>query len=157
MFLFGFAAAAASAEDEAEFTKRGPLDNHAALVQQVLDTLELGDEQRADLKKIVAEGHAAWRAWFQQNHEKVDAHQAAVRAAKASGDKKKLAGVKRQKKAFMHTAPSLLRQPEPVRAALDESQRKLFDERLDALKRWLHLPPKNRPPAPIPLTPREDG
>jgi hypothetical protein len=41
-----------------------------------------------------------------------------------------LAAARKQKKAFMHTAPSLLRHPEPVRAVLTPEQRKLFDERL---------------------------
>jgi hypothetical protein len=135
---------ALAAEDQTEFTKRGPLDKHASLVQEVLDTLELNETQQAHLKKIVAEGHAAWRSWYRKHHQQVDYHQSAVEAAKASGDKKKLADVRKQKKVFMHTAFSLLRQPESVRAALPESQRTLFDQRLDQLKRALHVPPQKR-------------
>lgn len=127
------------------FTKRGPLDKHAGLVQQVLDTLNLEPQQKKQqLQRIVAEGHAAWRVWFRKNHEKVDAYNKAIQAAKASGDKKELNKVRKEKKVFMHTAPSLLRKPEPVRAALTEEQRKLFDERLLKLKRDLHRPAKKK-------------
>ena len=142
--LLGCAAALGAEKKEDEFTKRGPLDKHAGYVQQVLDTLELTDEQKPQLAKIVAEGHAAWRAWFKKNHEKVDAYAEAVRKAKESGDKETLKKVRKKKKAFMHTAPSLLRQPEPVRKALTESERKLFDERLQKLKEDLHRPAKKR-------------
>ena len=44
----------------------------------------------------------------------------------------------------MHTAPSLLRHPEPVRSVLTQQQRGLFDERLLKLKRDLHRPPAER-------------
>lgn len=157
MLLLGFAMPALAAEDPTEFSKRGPLDNHASLVQEVLDTLELDDAQQANLKSIVAEGHAAWRSWYRKNHQKVDAHQAAVEAAKTSGDKKRLADVRKEKKVFMHTAFSLLRQPESVRAALPESQRTLFDQRLDERKRLLHVPPKKREAAGSPQLPRQQG
>ena len=66
----------------------------------------------------------------------------AVRAANESGDRQRLAAVRKEKKVFMHTAPSLLRQPEAVRSVLSESQRKLFDERLNKLKQELHRPAK---------------
>jgi len=141
----GFAVTGAAGGDQSEFTKRGPLDKHAAYVQEVLDTLDLSDQQKAELKKIVAEGHAAWRAWFRKNHEKVDAHANAVREAKDSGDKERIKKAQKEKKVFMHTAPSLLRKPEPVRAALTEQQRKVFDERLLQKQRELHRPHKKKP------------
>ena len=119
-----------------------PEDMH--LENFVSDTLELTDQQKPQLKKIVADGHAAWRAWFKENHEKVDAYVTAIRKAKESGDKEKLKKVRKEKKAFMHTAPSLLRQPEPVRKVLTEDQRKPFDERLQKLKEDLHRPAEKR-------------
>jgi len=134
--------AAVACASEAKFTKRGPLDKHASHVQRVLDTLDLGDAQKEKLLWIVGQGHAAWRAWFEKNHEKVDAHTNAVRDAKASGDKERLKKAKREKKVFMHTAPSLLRYPETVREALTDEQRRLFDERLMQVKRDLHRPAK---------------
>jgi hypothetical protein len=60
--------------DAADFTKRGPLDRHAEYVRQVLDTLELSDDQQRQLARFLADGHAAWRLWFKENHEKVAAH-----------------------------------------------------------------------------------
>ncbi len=143
--LFGCSTVAGAEKKEGEFTKRGPLDKHAALVQGVLDTLDLTKQQKPQLAKIVAEGHAAWRAWYKKNHEKVDAYAEAVRKVKESGDKEELKKVRKEKKAFMHTAPSLLRQPEPVRPVLTEPQRKLFDERLQKLKEDLHRPAKKQP------------
>ena len=140
----GLSSADAVKGEEEAFDKRGPLDKHAGLVQKVLDTLDLPPQQKTPLKKIVAEGHAEWRAWFRKNHEKVDAHNKAVQAAKAAGDKKQLNNVRKEKKVFMHTAPSLLRKPDAVRKALTEEQRKLFDERLLKLKRDLHRPVKKK-------------
>ncbi len=138
MCFFGVVACAS----EAKFTKRGPLDKHASHVQAVLDTLDLDDPQKEKLAKIVCQGHAPWRTWFEKNHEKVDAHTKAVQDAKASGDKERLKRVKQEKKVFMHTAPSLLRYPKTVREALTEEQRRLFDERLMQVKRDLHRPAK---------------
>ena len=140
--LLACAVAVQAQTEQPEFTKRGPLDKHAAHVQQVLDTLDLNPQQQARLEKIVADGHAAWRAWYQKHHEKVDAYQDAIRAANESGDKQRLAAIRKEKKVFMHTAPCLLRQPEAVRIVLSESQRKLFDERLNKLKQDLHQPAK---------------
>ncbi len=134
--------AASLPSDDTPFTKRGPLDGHAEYVRQVLGTLDLEPGQQTRLEKIVDDGHAAWRAWFRENQETVDMHANAVRAAKESGDKEQIKKTQKEKKVFMHTAPSLLRQPEPVRAALSEVQRPVFDERLDELKRGLHKPRK---------------
>lgn len=124
------------------FDSRGPLDKRASHVQGVLDTLDLSDLQKEKLKQIVAQGHAAWRAWYEKYYEKVDAHTKAVQDAKTSGDKERLKKAEREKKVFMHTAPSLLRYPDPVRDALTEEQRRLFDERLMQVKRDLHRPAK---------------
>lgn len=143
--ILGTSAAGSAAEsDGAAFTKRGPLDGHAEYVQQVLDTLDISDDQQVQLARIVADGHAAWREWFRENHEKVAAHAEAVRVAKTLGDPKRLAAVRKEKKVFMHTAPSLLRHPEPVRAVLTPQQLDLFDERLLDLQRDLHHPPSER-------------
>lgn len=140
--LLGCTTATRGDGGDGAFTKRGPLDKHAGYVQQVLDTLDVSPQQKTQLERIVADGHVAWRTWYRKNHEKVDAYQAAIQAAKASGDRQKLKTAMKAKKVFMHTAPSLLRYPEPARAVLSEDQRRLFDERLLELKRKLHRPPK---------------
>ena len=145
MLIVGTAVTSRAAEEDcAAFTKRGPLDRHAQYVQQVIDTLELTDDQKTKSSKIVAAGHASWRSWYKLNHLKVDAHNRAIAEAKTAGDPKRLAVLRKEKKVFMHTAPCLLRQPEPVQAVLTPSQRKLFDERLSELKRDLHRPPSER-------------
>lgn len=119
---------------------RGPLDRHATWVREITDSLELSEVQRAEVNKIVDEGHAAWREWFEANHEKVAAHQSAVQEAKESDDKAALAEAKKKKKAFMHTAPSIFRHPEPVRDALPESLRGTFDELLKKKIKEVHTP-----------------
>ena len=63
---------------------------------------------------------------------------------KEKGDRKELARVRREKKVFMHTAPSLLRQPEPLKDVLSEEQHAAFTARLEELKKELHRP--RRPP-----------
>ena len=91
-----------------------------------------------------ASGHAAWRKWFEANHEKVAAHTKAVQDARASGDKARLKEAMKQKKVFMHTAPSIFRQPEPVRNALPESLRETFDKRLKGKVQQVHTRPANQ-------------
>ena len=140
-------AVTASSADAAE-TKdvkqmRGPLDRHAVWVQEIVNALELPDAKRAEVKEIIDEGHAAWRKWFEANHEKVAAHNDAVRIARDSGDKAKLADAKKKKKVFMHTAPSIFRHPEPVREALPETSRAAFDAALKSKIKEVHT----RPPA----------
>lgn len=124
---------------------RGPLDVHAVWVQQIVDTLELADAKRAEVKKVIDEGHAAWRKWFEANHEKVTAHTKAVQGARATGDKAKLKQAQKQKKLFMHTAPSIFRHPEPVRNALPETMRRAFDVRLQEQIKKVHTRKPARP------------
>jgi Spy/CpxP family protein refolding chaperone len=117
---------------------RGPLDGHAVWVRQIVDALELSDAQRTEVNTIIDEGHAAWRKWFEANHEQVAAHTNAVRDAKESGDKALTKEAMKKKKAFMHTAPSIFRHPEPVRRALPESLRATFDARLQEQIKKVH-------------------
>ena len=128
---------------------RGPLDVHAVWVQQIVDTLDLTDAKRAEIKKVIDEGHAAWRKWFEANHEKVTAHTKAVQDARASGDKASLNEAKKRKKVFMHTAPSIFRHPEPVRNALPDTLRATFDVRLQEQIKKVHTrkPARTRPQA----------
>lgn len=123
---------------------RGPLDVHAAWVKEIVDTLDLTDAKREEVKKVIDEGHAAWRKWFEVNHEKVALHTKAVRDARASGNKAKLTEAKKSKKVFMHTAPSIFRHPEPVRNALPDGVRSTFDARLKEQIKKVHTRPAAR-------------
>ncbi len=123
---------------------RGPLDVHAVWVKEIVDSLDLTDAKREEVKKVIDEGHAAWRKWFEANHEKVTAHTKAVQDARTSGDKAKLTKAQKSKKAFMHTAPSIFRHPEPVRDALPDNVRSTFDVHLKEQIKKVHTRPAAR-------------
>jgi hypothetical protein len=59
-------------------------------VGRIIDTLELADANRAAVKKVIHEGHADWRKWFEANHQKVAGHTQAIRDGRAAGDKQQL-------------------------------------------------------------------
>jgi hypothetical protein len=64
-----------------------------------------------------------------------------VQEARASGDKARLKEAMKQKKIFMHTAPSIFRQPQPVRNALPDALRETFDQRLKDKIQQVHKRP----------------
>ena len=126
----------------------GPLDGHPVLVFELLQTMDLPEQTLSACLKVATQSQTEWRTWYRENREKVIEFQRLIRALSEKGDRKELSRVRREKKVFMHTAPSLLRQPEPLQDALSEKQYADFIPRLDALKKELHGPRRPRTPAP---------
>jgi hypothetical protein len=118
----------------------GPLDGHPVMVFQLLQGMDLPEETLSACQEVASQAQKQWRAWYDENRDKVRDNADRVRKLKEDGDRKELARVRREKKEFMHTAPSLLRKPEPLKAVLSQKQYADFIPKLDELKRRLHQP-----------------
>lgn len=125
---------------EQDRKKHGPLDGHPVLVYELLQKMDLPEETLSSCREVASKAQADWRAWYSQNHEKVLEFVGRIRTLKEKGDRKELARIRKEKKAFMHTAPSLLRKPEPLKAVLSEKQYADFFLQLDKLRKDLHQP-----------------
>jgi len=120
--------------------KHGPLDGHPVLVYELLQKMDLPEETLSLCRDVASKAQKDWRTWYSRNHEKVLEFVDRIRALKEKRDRKELARVRKEKKAFMHTAPSLLRKPEPLKDVLSEKQYADFLPRLEKLKNDLHQP-----------------
>lgn len=79
-----------------------------------------------------------WRKWFLMNRDEVLRLQTAVDELKSTDDRAARKKALAEKKRFMHTAPSLLRDSTPLRSALTESQYDALESRLARVKESLH-------------------
>ena len=130
-------------EDRKQF---GAMDGHAVMVYGVLQQMDLPDETLVKLRTVATKSQLAWRGWFVKHRAKVDRFQAEIKKLKEKGDRAELKNVLADKKRFMHTAPSLLRNPEPIGKVLSDAQYTTFLAKLDILKKSLHNPKdKGRP------------
>jgi len=120
--------------------EHGPLDGHAVKVMGVLKKMEFSAKTQAELGRIVENAQADYRNWFKKNRDKVAHFDKTIKALKKTDKKEELKKVLAEKKVFMHTAPSILRHPEPIKNVLAEDQYKAFIVKLDALKKALHNP-----------------
>jgi len=125
---------------EKDLKNHGPLDGHPVLVYELLQTMSLSQETLSSCREVASQAQEDWREWYRKNREKVLGFANRVRALKEKGDRKELTRARKEKKAFMHTAPSLLRKPEPLKGVLSEEEYARFLPRLEELKKRLHQP-----------------
>jgi hypothetical protein len=142
--LLVFLAAGDGSSLKKDVKNHGPLDGHPVLVSELLQAMDLPEQTLSACLKVATWSQADWRTWYRENREKVDEFQRRIRELSEKGDRRELARVRKEKKAFMHTAPSLLRQPEPLQDVLSEEQYADFIPRLEQLRKDLHRP--RRPP-----------
>lgn len=131
--------ASALEEDGKHF---GPMDGHAVKVFAVLDKMTISIETKAKCRGIAEHSQQLWREWYLRNRPKVEAFDEKIRKLKADGKKDELKTAQAEKKKFMHTAPSLLRNPAPIQEVLTEKERADFLVRLNELTTALHKPRK---------------
>ena len=127
--------------------RHGPLDGHAVKVYGILLEMDLPEDTLADCRGIAKRSQDNWRAWFKTNRAKVEQYQGKIDKLKADNNRATLKTVQAEKKEFMHTAPSLLRGPEPLKETLSEVQYASLLVKLKKLKKELH-----KPKAPSPAT-----
>lgn len=131
---------------EKDVKKHGPLDGHPVLTYELLQDMDFPEQTLSACLKVATQSQADWRKWYSENREKVLEFQRRIRELTEKGDRKELARVRKEKKTFMHTAPSLLRKPEPLKEALTEEQYAAFIPRLEKLRVDLHRPRRPRTP-----------
>lgn len=128
---------------EADPARHGPLDAHAVSVMAILNRMNLPADTLTNCHAIATSSQEAYRAWFEKNRPEVQRLQAKVNELRGGADRAALKAVLAEKKRFMHTAPSLLRDPTPLKATLTASQYQTFAEQLEQLKVSLHDPRRN--------------
>ena len=131
---------------EEDLAHHGPLDGHAVKVFHLLAQMKLSDETRAKCLKVAEEAQKEWRAWFAKNCGKVDRYQKKIEELRTAGNRAELKKVLAEKKKFMHTAPSLLRNSEPVKAVLSAEEYAAFAAKLEELKKVLNNPKEEQKP-----------
>jgi len=132
---------------EEDMANHGPLDGHAAKVFNLLAQMKLSDETRAKCLKVAEESQKQWRAWFAKNRSKVDRYQKQIEELRLGEKRAELKKVLAEKKQFMHTAPSLLRNSEPLKAVLSAEEYANFSAKLEELKKALHNPKEEQAPS----------
>ena len=130
-------------EDQKHF---GPLDGHTAKVVSILQQMDLPDDTRGKVQSIAEKSQAAWRAWYTKHRGEVDRFQERIQQLKAKDNRADLKKVLAEKKKFMHTAPSLLRNPEPIKELFSPDEYAVFLTKLDALRKALHDPKDRKRP-----------
>jgi hypothetical protein len=120
----------------------GPMDGHAVRVFEVLDKMDLSIETKSKCRGIAEHSQQSWREWYLRNQPKVEAFEERIQKLKVDGTKDELKTAQAEKKKFMHTAPSLLRNPAPIQEVLTEKERADFLARLNDLTTALHNPKK---------------
>ena len=125
---------------EADVKNHGPLDGHPVKVYRILKQTELPDGTLAHCYRIANESQRDWRIWFEENQATFNAYQQRIQKLKAGGDRSALKKVQADKKRFMHTAPSLLRDPKALKEAMTQEQYESFLLQLEQLKKELHNP-----------------
>lgn len=126
----------------------GPLDGHAVKVFNLLEHMKLSDETRVKCLKVAEESQKEWRAWFAKNRGEVDRYQKRIEELRRGENRAELKKVLAEKKQFMHTAPSLLRNSEPLKAVLSAEEYAGFSAKLEELKKALHNPKEEQTPSP---------
>ena len=124
----------------------GPLDGHAAKVFSILQQMDLPDDTRGKVRNVAEKSQAAWRAWYTKHRGEVDRFQERIQQLKAEDNRADLKTVLAEKKKFMHTAPSLLRNPEPIKELLSLDEYAVFLTKLDVLRKSLHDPKGRKRP-----------
>ena len=128
---------------EEDRKNHGHLDGHPVKVIQLLETMDLDQESMSKCRAAASASQNEYREWYSRNKTKVNEFNDRIRAFKAENNRPELKKLLPEKKKFMHTAPSLLRNPEPIEQILNEEQKEVFVEKLNELKRSLHKP-KNK-------------
>lgn len=127
---------------EEDLAHHGPLDGHAVKVFGIIKHMKLSDEALAKCRKVAEESQQEWRTWFAKNRDKVERLQKKLDQLRSEQNRAELKKAMAEKKSFMHTAPSLLRNPEPLKAVLSAEEYTAFAAKLEALKKSLHDPKK---------------
>ena len=125
---------------EADRAHHGPLDDHAVRVGSALEAMNLPPPVHSNALAVAAAAQLQWRAWYASNRVEVLRWQEAVDALRARGDREGLKRALADKKRFMHTAPSLLRHPEPLQGLLSAEQYQALAAALEQVKISLHQP-----------------
>jgi uncharacterized protein (TIGR01370 family) len=120
----------------------GPLDGHPVEVVKLLEKMSLPPDVLARCRKVARTSQQAYRAWYRENRDRVEHHNETIRKLKTGDDKQALKKAQAEKKTFMHTAPSLLRNPAPLDGIMSPGDHTEFLKRLEALKVSLHKPAK---------------
>lgn len=139
--VLGMAIGSQSAAGLEENVKKfGPLDGHAVRVFEVLDKMDLSTETKSKCREIAEHAQESWREWYSKNRPQVEAFEERIQKLKVAGAKDELKTAQAEKKKFMHTAPSLLRNPAPIQEVLTEKESAGFMTRLNKVKEALHRP-----------------
>ncbi|MCX7007228.1 MAG: hypothetical protein NTY53_08260 [Kiritimatiellaeota bacterium] len=133
---------------EEDLAHHGPLDGHAVKVFNLLAPMKLSDETRAKCLKVAEGAQKEWRAWFAKNRGEVDRYQKKIEELRTADSRAELKKVLAEKKQFMHTAPSLLRNADPLKAVLSAEEYTVFATKLEELKTALHNPKEEQAPRP---------
>lgn len=127
---------------EEDRKNHGPLDGHPVNVLELLEDMNLDPDVIAKCREAARASQGEYRKWYSNNRSKVDEFNNRIRTLKAENNRDELKKLLPQKKKFMHTAPSLLRYPEPLENILNKEDYSVFLKKLDALKTSLHKPGK---------------
>ena len=127
---------------EEDRRNHGPLDGHAVMVLELLEDMNLDRDVMTRYGQVARKSQNDYRKWYRDNKSRVDEFNNRIKKLKAENNKAELKKILPEKKKFMHTAPSLLRYPEPLENILNEKDHAVFMARLNALRVSLHKPRK---------------
>ena len=130
---------------QADRRERGPRDEAGPhgphgpgdIARRLFAGMELTDAQKAEIEEIMIAHGDERKAWHEAHQEELQALREQMREAHEAKDKEAIDATRKQVQELMESAPKPDATHDQIRALLTEDQQKIFDERIEKMRRFM--------------------